>query len=101
MPQSMLNKLPADAKKIYEDAYQSGIDKGWDESKAAMYAIGAVKQAGFRKNEKTGMWVKMAEPISILFGEPVTDGEWVEASCTGDYIDKNGRPVSITDDALS
>jgi len=96
MPKAILDKLPGAAKKIYEDAWDEAIGKGWDEGRAAAYAIGAVKQAGFRKNESTGSWVKMQEPMFVVFGEGVNDGEWIEVACTGDVVDMNGHRLSIT-----
>lgn len=100
MPKALLNKLPASARKIYEDAWNDAESKGWDEARCAKYAIGAVKQAGFRKNESTGRWSKMTEPMYAIFGEPINDGEWLEVACTGTVIDMNGRPVSISDSDL-
>ena len=100
MPKAILEKLPASARKIYEDAWADAKEKGWDEGRCAAYAIGAVKQAGFRKNETTGRWTKMAEPMFAVFGEPVNDGEWLEIACTGTVVDMNGRPVSISESDL-
>lgn len=96
MPKAILDKLPADAKKIYESAWDSAKEKGWDDERAAKYAIGAVKQAGYRKDEASGSWVKLSEPVFIVFGAPVNDGKWIEVACTGDVVDMGGRRLSIT-----
>jgi len=55
----MLDKLPDKAREIYEAAWDSAIDKGYDEERAARIAIGAVKNAGYHKDDETGMWAKM------------------------------------------
>ena len=99
MPQAMLDKLPADAKKIYESAWEEGKSRGWDDERCAKYAIGAVKQAGFRKGEGE-RWTKMAEPMKLIFGELLGEGEWVEAACEGDVVDMNGHKVSISEDDM-
>lgn len=98
MPKAILEKLPKKAQSIYESAYADGLKRfDGDESRAARYAIGAVKQAGFRKNEETGQWQKMSE-FCIIFGEPIVGGEWIEAACTGTFADMNGNVVSITEE---
>lgn len=97
MPKAMLDKLPKKAKERYEEAWQDAKEKGWDDARAAAYAIGAVKQAGFTKNEDTGMWTKASEPIWVLFGESVEEAEWLEVACTGTVVDMKGSHVSISE----
>jgi len=98
MPQALLDKLPSEAKKIYESTYADVLDKTKDEEKAAIAAISAVKNAGFKKGE-TG-WMKASEqsfvyvPIFLL-GEDLKG--WVEVGATGIYTDMNGHSVSISD----
>ncbi len=56
LPRTVRNALPGRARTIWRDAYNAGHGKGYDESRAARYAWGAVKNAGFRKG-KGGEWV--------------------------------------------
>lgn len=99
MPKALVAKLPESAKKIYESAWDSAKEKGWDVARCAAYAIGAVKRAGFRKSA-SGNWVKMTEPIAVVFSEPIVGSGWIEAACTGTVVDMNGNNVSISDDDL-
>jgi len=51
-----IRKLPEEAQKIYLKAFNAGFEKfDGDESKAAQYAWGAVKQSYRKVN---GKWVK-------------------------------------------
>lgn len=60
MPKALVDKLPAKAKEIYEAAYEAAIKEyEGDEERAAKVAIAAVKRAGYKKDEKTGRWMKM------------------------------------------
>lgn len=52
--------LPESATKLWESVYEASKDAGDDESKAAKKAWGAVKNAGWHKND-SGEWVKGAE----------------------------------------
>jgi cation transport regulator ChaB len=58
-PAALLAKLPKEAREIYERVYEDSLKryKG-DEGKAAAVAIEAVKNAGYKKDEETGKWVK-------------------------------------------
>lgn len=96
MPKAILDKLPVKAREIYESAWKEAKDKNWDDERAARYAIGAVKQAGFRKNTETERWSKMGA-IHTSFSLPVYLSEWLEVACTGSVTDMNGNGVSITD----
>lgn len=91
--------LPEAAKKIYEAAYQDALTKyEGNEERASKIAWGAVKNAGYRKDADTGMWHKMLEPMSVVFGEEIqTIEEWVEVAATGDVVDMNGKAVSIVE----
>lgn len=100
MPKGMLDKLPAKAREIYEKVFNAAVEEGKDEATAAKIATGAIKQAGFRKNETTGRWVQMTESICISFGESPGIEEWLEVACTGSTVDKHGRKVSIDDGDL-
>lgn len=95
MPKALLDKLPQKAKEIYESAWSEAKEKGWDDERAAKYAIGAVKQAGFRKSKDK--WVKMGDVSFFIFGEPLSGDEWVEVACTGSVVDMHGSSVSISD----
>ena len=98
MPKALLDKLPQKAKEIYESAWSEAKEKGWDDEKAAKYAIGTVKQAGFRKGEDS--WVKMGDVSFFIFGEPVSNEEWIEVACTGSVVDMHGSSVSISDEDM-
>jgi cation transport regulator ChaB len=58
MPKAMLDKLPEKAKDIYEAAWKKAKDDGRDDETAAKIAMGAVKRAGYAKDEDTGQWSK-------------------------------------------
>lgn len=49
-----LAKLPK-AKRMWEDVYQSALDRGYSESRSAQQAWGAVKNAGYWEDDK-GVW---------------------------------------------
>lgn len=110
MPQALVSKLPEKAKEIYESAYSSAKSEGKDEETAAKIAMGAVKNAGFAKNEETGMWTKASEEdeftvdlseevfTGMVFGEELsTKDMWVEAACTGTVTDMHGKMVTISE----
>lgn len=90
--------LPEKAKEIYEAAYQAALEKykGEDaKERASKIAWGAVKNAGYRKDPDTGMWHKLLEPMSAVFGELLTSEGWVEVATTGVVVDMNGKGVTI------
>lgn len=59
LPDPVKAALPAAAQSIYRNAVNSALTAGDDEETAAMKAWGAVKNAGYEKND-SGKWVKMA-----------------------------------------
>ena len=73
MPKALVDKLPARAREIYEEAYENALEDG-DEEKAARVAITAVKNAGYKKDEESDEWTKM-EAISMHFTKASLDAE--------------------------
>lgn len=75
MPKALVSKLPAEAKKIYEEAYDSALETyDGDEAKAAMVAITAVKNAGYKKDEETDEWKKeKMQAVSMHFTKASLD----------------------------
>jgi len=71
MPKALVDKLPARAREIYEEAYDNALEDG-DEEKAARVAITAVKNAGYKKDEESDEWTKM-EAISMHFTKASLD----------------------------
>jgi len=93
MPKALLDKLPKAAQDIYEKVW---AETDGDDATKAKAAIGAVKNAGYRKG-KSGKWVKMAESMDVFFGAILGEGEWIEVACTGTVTDMNGHQVTIDD----
>lgn len=58
LPKPVRNVLPAKAQSIWRNAFNSAEEEGYGESRCAQIAWGAVKNAGYEKNEDTGKWVK-------------------------------------------
>lgn len=69
LPKGVRNALPASAQRIYMNAYNRAVAKGWPEDRRNMYAWGAVKKR-FKKSD--GKWVKMSdeEIVSTLDASP-------------------------------
>jgi len=63
LPQQVRDALPAEAQKIWLDAYNAAHNDGEDESTAASIAWQAVKNAGWKKED--GNWVKASEPQKV------------------------------------
>ena len=59
MPKALLAKLPDKARDIYEAAWEAAKEAGYDDERAAKIAMGAVKRAGYHKDEASGHWIKM------------------------------------------
>lgn len=60
LPEPVRNVLPAEAQTVWRQAFNAAERKGWDESRCARYAWGAVKR-NWKKDEKSGKWVKKTE----------------------------------------
>ncbi len=73
MPKALVDKLPARAREIYEEAYDNALKDG-DEEKAARVAITAVKNAGYKKDEESDEWTKM-EAIPMHFTKASLDSK--------------------------
>jgi cation transport regulator ChaB len=52
-----VQRLPIAAQRIFKAAFDNGYDKN-DESASFKRAWGAVENAGYQKNAKTGKWTK-------------------------------------------
>ena len=65
MPIALLEKLPPKAQEIYESAYNNAKKQGKSDAQAAKLAIGAVKNAGYSKNERTGNWSKEMDNLIV------------------------------------
>lgn len=65
LPKGVKGSLPKAARDIYRKAYNSSMaaHKDYDESRLAQIAWGAVKRAGWTKDEKSGEWI-MAKAVS-------------------------------------
>jgi len=86
MPKALLNKLPDKARDIYEAAWESAIEQGRDEETAAKIAIGAVKRAGYSKDDDTGLWHKMYYvPMHITKAAMGNDGVMRWAATTSKF----------------
>jgi len=62
LPESIRNSLPESAQKIFMNAVNRALDKGWNDEKAFKYAWGAVKRRFKKEGDK---WVKMSDEEAI------------------------------------
>lgn len=71
LPKPVRDALPASGQDIWMSAY-AAAEKKWpgeeNEGRRASYAWGAVKQAGFKRDAKTGKWSKPASESSAPAG---------------------------------
>lgn len=63
LPDGVKNALPEHAQAIFRNAFNSVSARGADEQSAMQQAWGAVKNAGYEKNNKTGNWKRVRKSI--------------------------------------
>jgi cation transport regulator len=73
LPDTVKRNLPEGAQSIYRNAFNSAFEKNNDDEKSAQIAWGAVKNAGWEKNDK-GEWIKMNTELKDV--EIFSTGTW-------------------------
>ena len=76
LPDAVKNSLPASAQDIFRNAFNSSFGKDNDEEKANKVAWGAVKNAGYAKNDQ-GNWIKASSELKDIevFSAGIHEGE--------------------------
>lgn len=92
--------LPSEGKKIWEKVYKDAKAAGDDEEKAAKKAWGAVRQAGWSKDEE-GKWKKKADVVEFSLAikkasfDPKTGERRWKADCSDTELDSYNDKMSM------
>lgn len=62
LPQAVREALPPRAQRVFMAAFNGAQDRGLSEEKSFASAWGAVRNAGWRKSDSGGQWVKKSQP---------------------------------------
>lgn len=104
LPEPVRNALPADAQEIWMSAYNSAHESGESEEDCVQVAWGAVRNAGYEKDEETGNWVKAMERITnvVELDEDISsdDDSWIEILRTGKWNHPQYGKIEVSEHDL-
>jgi cation transport regulator len=99
LPENIRNNLPEKAQDIWRNTFNSAFDKNKDEESAMKQAWGAVKNAGYSKDESGNWELKKAENIFKAQCEVTgVDGQLGIVFGWGMVTDIDGQPYYDLDD---